>query len=266
MSTFQHVQALKNTTANGCCEHFWSESFSKKNITSSSVEPCDKHCHPFSHRWTQLLSGSQGCTSDLRSWRSIAEDVASRTTFALFLRLPRATKIQARYPDILVSMPEYKALIPFDAICNFITGRNLFTRTADLPNNILMYLTPPSLLVNQRWSSILLCKAVEASRWYSAWHAQHRGNRFVRACGVKMHMDMLQEPSCAKNERKLPCPRWIPRPRPTYSASLRSRNDSTCTWTCHRNHFLLEFAGKIPHAAQSKCTCTCHKDLSYAEI
>ena len=64
--------------------------------------------------------------------------------------LSRATKIQARYPDILVSMPEYKALIPFDAICNFITGRNLFTRTADLPNNILMYLTPPSLLVNQR--------------------------------------------------------------------------------------------------------------------
>ena len=50
-----------------------------------------------------------------------------------------------------------------------------------------------------------------------------RDSRFVRACGVEIHMDILQEPFCEKITRKMPCCHTR-RPRHPFGASLRVRN------------------------------------------
>ena len=63
-------------------------------------------------------------------------------------------------------------------------------------------------------------------------------------------------------------------PGPAFCASRCNRNDSNCTWTCHKRHFVQKFTGKMPHtlltdivlceSAQSKCTWTCHKEAFFA--
>ena len=104
------------------------------------------------------------------------------------------------------------------------------------------------------------CRAPDGSR--------DRDPHFARACAVEMHMVMSQEPEFA---RKMPRPRWIPRPRPTLCASLCSRNAhghvtrailcenlraSLCSRNAHghvTSHFTRECTGKTPRAFREKC-------------
>ena len=86
--------------------------------------------------------------------------------------------------------------------------------------------------------------------------------RFVRACAVKMHMEMSQEPCYPKFTRGKT-------DAPTATPVLCQLAQSKCSWTCHESHFMRKFAGEMPHAptatsvlrepGQLKCTWTCHK-------
>ena len=88
-----------------------------------------------------------------------------------------------------------------------------------------------------------------------------RGQRFVRACAVEMHMDMSEEAFCVEIYRE----NSGPVSRPAFCASLRSRNahghvtrgilsgnlqvaQSKCIWTCQEMLFFGRFTGKMPNA------------------
>ena len=66
-----------------------------------------------------------------------------------------------------------------------------------------------------------------------------RGHRFMRACAVKMHMDISQEPFCVEICRKNAGPQ-------SGDIVLCEPAQSKCTWTFHRSHFVWKFAGKMP--------------------
>ena len=121
------------------------------------------------------------------------------------------------------------------------------------------------------------------------------GQRFVRACTVKLHMDRSQEPFCMENLREKRA--GTPPQTAFFCASLHSRTghtraifcgnlrekvagtppdsvlcepaQSNCTWTGHKSYFVWKFTGKkggdtsedsvLCEPAQSNCTWTGHK-------
>ena len=64
-----------------------------------------------------------------------------------------------------------------------------------------------------------------------------RGQRFVRACAVEMHMDCHKRHFVRKFTRKMPYP------YPAASVSCEPAQ-SKCTWTCQKKHFVRKFTGK----------------------
>ena len=66
-----------------------------------------------------------------------------------------------------------------------------------------------------------------------------RGHRFMRACAVKMHMDISQEPFCVEIYRKNAGPQ-------SGDIVLCEPAQSKCTWTFHKSHFVWKFTGKMP--------------------
>ena len=73
-----------------------------------------------------------------------------------------------------------------------------------------------------------------------------RGQRFVRACAVEMHMDMSEEAFCVEIYRGKFRTR-IP------ASVLCELAQSKCTWTCHKRHFERKFTG---------CAVEMHMDMS----
>ena len=69
--------------------------------------------------------------------------------------------------------------------------------------------------------------------------SQDRKAHFVRACAVEMHMDKVRRPFCMEIYRKYD--RGHLR-----DIVLCELPRSTCTWTCHKRHFVRKLAGKMP--------------------
>ena len=60
--------------------------------------------------------------------------------------------------------------------------------------------------------------------WRSRTEPKTATTVFVQACAVEMHLDMSKSHFTREFTQKKPQTRWIPRPRPTLCASLRSRH------------------------------------------
>ena len=67
--------------------------------------------------------------------------------------------------------------------------------------------------------------------------SQDQEAHFVRACAVKMHMDIWQEPLCVKFTGKMPGP------NPGDIVSCEPAQ-SKCTWTFEKSHFVWNFQEK----------------------
>jgi len=67
---------------------------------------------------------------------------------------------------------------------------------------------------------------------------QDRDNRFPQACAVETHVDMSQEPHCARIfTGKMPRPKIA-------SQTLREPAQSKRTWTCRQEQFLRDLQKK----------------------
>ena len=68
--------------------------------------------------------------------------------------------------------------------------------------------------------------------------AQLQYPRFVPACAVEMHMDILQEPFYARTVKK------NAGSQPQYTHVLCEPAQSKCTWASHKSNIMWEFSGK----------------------
>jgi len=90
--------------------------------------------------------------------------------------------------------------------------------------------------------------------------AQLQYPRFVPACAVEMHMDILQEPFYARTVRK------NAESQPQYTHVLCEPAQSKCTWTSHKSNInRREFSGKCWGPTLVRA-CTVEMHIVHARI